>query len=137
MFKEVDEGEDNEDIFSSIDIQEYWDNIKRTAHAEYKIISDMAEDNQEDKKEEYNENVVNFLNEKEKDDENLPEEEDDFAFHSPKNEFEEMLHRKIYELNQLQTDFHALQLQNQKEKNLRLKAEENILKLRRQHDTDK
>ena len=142
MFKEVDEGEGNDDIFSSVDIQEYWDNIRRTAQAEYKIISDMAEDNQEEKKQdEYHENVISFLNKEKQDDADNPVEDvddfDDFAFHSPKNEFEQMLHRKIFELNKLQTDFHALQLQNQKEKNMRLKAEETIFKMKRQHATDK
>eukprot|EP00344_Euplotes_crassus_P009456 CAMPEP_0197018310 /NCGR_PEP_ID=MMETSP1380-20130617/80028_1 /TAXON_ID=5936 /ORGANISM="Euplotes crassus, Strain CT5" /LENGTH=263 /DNA_ID=CAMNT_0042445511 /DNA_START=78 /DNA_END=870 /DNA_ORIENTATION=+ len=53
------------------------------------------------------------------------------------NEFEEMLHRKIYELNQLQTEYHELQLQLQKEKSLRLKAEEEIAKINKQHESEK
>lgn len=65
------------------------------------------------------------------------DEEDDLIFGSPKNEFEQMLHRKIYELNQLQTDFRELQLIHQKEKSSRLKAEEEIIKLKRQFATDK
>lgn len=48
-----------------------------------------------------------------------------------------MIHRKIFELNQLQTDYHELQLMNQKEKNLRLKAEEEIIKIHRQHENEK
>jgi len=48
-----------------------------------------------------------------------------------------MLHRKIFELNKLQTEYHELQLQNQKDKNLRLKAEEEIIKINRQHENEK
>ena len=139
MFREVDEDESNQDLFSSVDIQEYWDNIKRTAQAEYRIVSDLQEENQDEKDPmQYPENVINFLNKEKQDDEpNLFAVDDDLVFHSPKNEFEEMLHRKIFELNKLQTEFNALQLQNQKEKNKRLKAEETILKMKRAHANEK
>ena len=118
IFREVDEGEDAQSMFSSVDIQEYWDNIKRTAHAENKIISDLidkAEDQEEQKN--YPNNVLSLLK-KEKVDEDgqQPEPEEDLDFNSPRNEFERMLHRKIFELNKLQTDYHKLQLENQKEK---------------------
>jgi len=48
-----------------------------------------------------------------------------------------MLHRKIFELNHLQAEFHKVQLQLQKEKNLRLRADEEVSRLNKQHEDEK
>jgi hypothetical protein len=141
FLKEVDEDEDNRSMLSSIDINEYWENIKRTAQAENKIISEMVDGKTSEKAlETFPDSVMKALQherELENPDQQIDDAPDELVFNSPKNEFERMLHRKIYELNKLQTDYHKLQLENQKEKNLRLKAEETILKQKRQHLTEK
>jgi len=138
IFKEVDQDSDNKTMLSSIDIQEYWLNIKRAAHTENRIISEMVDGKTgEASKEGFEETVANALRKQNAPEQNAEDEQDDMLLNSPRNEFERMLHRKIYELNKLQTDYHSLQLENQKEKNLRLKAEENCLKQRRQHESEK
>lgn len=80
IFREVDEGEDNADMFSSADIQEYWDNIKRTAHVENKIVSDMNEDKEEKDETKYPENVLSLLNKEKAQDGGENEVEEEFVF---------------------------------------------------------
>jgi len=139
MYKDVSDQEDSASVMSSIDVKEYWENIKRTAKAEHKIITEMV-DGLEDpyEKEDYYKNVMKQLHQEKEGEEDFEEEEENqMDFHSPKNEFERMLHRKIFELNHLQTEFNSLQLQLQKERSLKLKAEENNLKILKQHEAEK
>mmetsp|Transcript_32379 Transcript_32379/g.31775 ORF Transcript_32379/g.31775 Transcript_32379/m.31775 type:complete len:91 (-) Transcript_32379:478-750(-) len=87
IFKEMDEGEENQDMLSDVEIKEYWDNIKRTAQAENKIISQIISTNNEEDKQKgsYNENVMELLK-REKEGEGDDEEIEEFEveLHSPK-----------------------------------------------------
>lgn len=62
MFKEMDEEDDSQSMLSDIEIKEYWENIKRTAQAENKIISQMIDEiEDQDQKDKYQNNVIKLL----------------------------------------------------------------------------
>ena len=107
------------------------------------MLDKNEQDENKNSKKGFNENVFQVLGKQKQEDEDEGDVEeddeyyDDLMFGSPKNEFEMMLHRKIFELNKLQTDYRELQLKIQREMNQRLKAEEVIIKLKRQHQSEK
>jgi hypothetical protein len=141
IFTEVDEGEDQKSIMSSIDVQEYWENIKRTVKEDNRIFDGINDgDEGEDQKGDFTYNVMHMLgNERNTvhDDFQVHHQDEDLVINNPKNETERMLQNKRSELNKVRSDYHELKRHYLHEKNLRIKSDDKIVRLKRQHENEK
>jgi hypothetical protein len=105
------------EIFSDGDLEEYWENIKRTSITEVNIQVQKEFSLKADKKPDQGDLVKSYLVDKTKPDSITRKDSTKHLslLSQPKNEMEALLHRKFSELNDLRMQYNQLEIKFQKE----------------------